>query len=584
MKKIINNPNNVVSEMLAGLAKANPAVVYLGEGVEVIARKEKKRGKVGLISGGGSGHEPAHAGYVGKGMLDAAVAGNVFASPSPDRIIEGIKAADSGAGVLMIIKNYSGDIMNFTMSGDMAALDGIKTDYVVVKDDVAVEDSTYSTGRRGIAGTVFVHKIAGAAAESGKDLAGVKAAAEKTIANIRTMGMAMSSCILPGVGKPGFTLAEDEIEIGMGIHGEPGISREKMSTAKELAEKLLGKIFADTDIYDGAEVAVMINGLGGTPLMELYILNNEVQRILEEKGVKCYKTFVGNYMTALEMAGASVTLLKLDDELKGYLDYPSEAPAFRVAGTIAGGEAEAEAVEVKAAGHSAGEEAVATSAPEVDEDSTPFRLTAQDYVNYINVTAKKIAENEEYVSALDAATGDGDHWANINMGFENLVAAGDEMRQMKICDVFKTIGMLMMSKIGGSSGVLYGGAYMNAARSCAGKETLTNRGLCRALDAMVTDMMARGKAEPGMKTMIDALYPAVQAYKAALEAGKGAKETLEAVKKAAIDGAEATRDMKCVKGRASYQTNKGVGHLDAGAVTMSYQIECLCDYIAANLI
>ena len=584
MKKIINNPNNVVSEMLAGLAKANPAVVYLGEGVEVIARREKKRGKVGLISGGGSGHEPAHAGYVGKGMLDAAVAGNVFASPSPDRIIEGIKAADSGAGVLMIIKNYSGDIMNFTMSGDMAALDGIKTDYVVVKDDVAVEDSTYSTGRRGIAGTVFVHKIAGAAAESGKDLAGVKAVAEKTIANIRTMGMAMSSCILPGVGKPGFTLAEDEIEIGMGIHGEPGISREKMSTAKELAEKLLGKIFADTDIYDGAEVAVMVNGLGGTPLMELYILNNEVQKILEEKGVKCYKTFVGNYMTALEMAGASVTLLKLDDELKGYLDYPSEAPAFRVAGAIADGEAQAEAVEVKAAGHAAGEEAVAASAPEADENDTPFRLTAQDYVNYINVTAKKIAENEEYVSALDAATGDGDHWANINMGFETLVAAGDEMRQMKICDVFKTIGMLMMSKIGGSSGVLYGGADMNAARSCAGKETLTNRGLCRALDAMVTDMMARGKAEPGMKTMIDALYPAVEAYKAAIAAGTGAKETLEAVKKAAIDGAEATRDMKCVKGRASYQTNKGVGHLDAGAVTMSYQIECLCDYIAANLI
>ena len=584
MKKIINNPSNVVSEMLAGLARANPAVVYLGEGVEVIARREKKRGKVGLISGGGSGHEPAHAGYVGKGMLDAAVAGNVFASPSPDRIIEGIKAADSGAGVLMIIKNYSGDIMNFTMSGDMAALDGIKTDYVVVKDDVAVEDSTYSTGRRGIAGTVFVHKIAGAAAESGKDLAGVKAAAEKTIANIRTMGMAMSSCILPGVGKPGFTLAEDEIEIGMGIHGEPGISREKMSTAKELAEKLLGKIFADTDIYDGAEVAVMVNGLGGTPLMELYILNNEVQKILEEKGVKCYKTFVGNYMTALEMAGASVTLLKLDDELKGYLDYPSEAPAFRVAGAIADGEAQAEAVEVKAAGHAAGEEAVAASAPEADENDTPFRLTAQDYVNYINVTAKKIAENEEYVSALDAATGDGDHWANINMGFENLVAASDEMRAMPICDVFKKIGMLMMSKIGGSSGILYGGAYMAAARSCAGKAELTNRGLCDALEAMVSDMMARGKAEPGMKTMIDALYPAVQAYKAAIESGKGAAETLAEVKKAAVDGAEATRGMEAVKGRASYQTNKGVGHLDAGAVTMSYQIECLCDYIAANLI
>ena len=329
MKKIINNPNDVVSEMLKGLAKANPNVEYLGEGVEVIARREKKSGKVGIISGGGSGHEPAHAGYVGKGMLDAAVAGNVFASPSPDRIIEGIKAADSGAGVLMVIKNYSGDIMNFQMAGELAEMDDIKTDYVVVKDDVAVPDSTYSTGRRGIAGTVFVHKVAGAAAEMGKSLPEVKAAAEKTIENIRTMGMAMTPCVLPGVGKPGFTLAEDECEIGMGIHGEPGINREKMSPAKELAEKLLKKIFDDCD-YSGSEVAVMVNGLGGTPLMELYILYNEVETILKEKGITIYKAFVGNYMTSLEMAGASVTLFKLDDELKGYLDYPSEAPAFKM--------------------------------------------------------------------------------------------------------------------------------------------------------------------------------------------------------------------------------------------------------------
>lgn len=329
MKKIINNPNDVVSEMLQGLAKANPDVVYLGEGVEVIARREKKQGKVGLISGGGSGHEPAHAGYVGAGMLDAAVAGNVFASPSPDRIIEGLKAADSGAGVLMIIKNYSGDIMNFQMAAELAEFEDIKTDFVVVKDDVAVPDSTYSTGRRGIAGTVFVHKLAGAAAEEGRDLAGVKAVAEKTIANMRTMGMAMTPCILPGVGKPGFTLAEDEVEIGMGIHGEPGINREKLTPAKELAEKLLGKIFDDCD-YSGSEVAVMVNGLGGTPLMELYILNNEVQKILEAKNVKVYKTFVGNYMTSLEMAGASLTLLKLDDELKALLDAPSAAPAFRM--------------------------------------------------------------------------------------------------------------------------------------------------------------------------------------------------------------------------------------------------------------
>ena len=329
MKKLINNPNDVVSEMLQGLAKANPNVVYAGEGVEVISRKEKKSGKVGVISGGGSGHEPAHAGYVGKGMLDAAVAGNVFASPSPDRIIEGIKSANSGAGVLMVIKNYSGDIMNFEMAGELASMEDIETASVVVKDDVAVPNSTYSTGRRGIAGTVFVHKVAGAAAEMGKSLAEVQAAAQKAADNVRSMGMAMSPCILPGVGTPGFQLAEQEVEIGMGIHGEPGVSREELRPAKDIAEELVGRILADYD-YSNSEVAVMINGLGGTPLMELYIMNNEVEKILTAKGIKIYRTFVGNYMTSLEMAGCSVTLLKLDEELKSYIDYPSEAPAFRV--------------------------------------------------------------------------------------------------------------------------------------------------------------------------------------------------------------------------------------------------------------
>ena len=329
MKKIINDPNNVVKEMLQGMAKANPSLVYAGPGIEVISRREKKQGKVGIISGGGSGHEPTHAGYVGRGMLDAAVSGNVFASPSPDRIIEGIKLADSGQGVLMVIKNYSGDIMNFQMAGELAQTEGIITDYVVVKDDVAVPDSTYSTGRRGIAGTVFVHKIAGAAAERGRSLAEVKTAAQKTIGNIRSMGMAMTPCILPGVGKAGFILAEDEVEIGMGIHGEPGVSRETITPAKELADKLVGRILEDFDFKD-SEVAVMVNGLGGTPLMELHILYNEVEKIVTQKGIRIYKAFTGNYMTSLEMAGCSVTLFKLDDELKEYLDDPSEAPAFRV--------------------------------------------------------------------------------------------------------------------------------------------------------------------------------------------------------------------------------------------------------------
>lgn len=328
MKKIINNPNDVVSELLRGMAKAHPELKYT-EKLEVISRREKAANKVGVISGGGSGHEPAHAGYVGKGMLDAAVAGNMFSSPSPDRIIKGIEEANAGKGVLMVIKNYSGDIMNFGMAKDMAEMDDIRVESVVVKDDVAVPDSTYSTGRRGIAGTVFIHKIAGAKAEMGGTLDEVKATAEKAIAGLRSMGMAMSSCTLPAVGKPGFVLGENEVEIGMGIHGEPGVARTTVKTAAEVAEILLNKILEDYD-YSGAEVALLVNGLGGTPLMELYILNNEVEKLLTQKGIKIHKAFVGNYMTAIDMTGCSLTLMKLDDELKTLLDLSCDTPALKL--------------------------------------------------------------------------------------------------------------------------------------------------------------------------------------------------------------------------------------------------------------
>lgn len=327
MKKIINKPMDVVAEALRGMELAHPELQYT-PGYEVISRREKAD-KVAVISGGGAGHEPAHAGYVGKGMLDAAVSGNVFSSPSPDRIGEAINQMNTGKGVLLIIKNYSGDIMNFGLSSDLAEAEDIEVESVVVKDDVAVPDSTYSTGRRGIAGTVFVHKIAGAKAELGGSLQEVKAAAEKAISNIRSMGMAMSPCTLPAVGKPGFVLGEEEIEIGMGIHGEPGVQRTGIKTAKDTAEILLGKILEDYD-YTGSEVAVLVNGLGGTPLMELYILNMEIQRLLEEKKIRAYKTLVGNYMTALDMTGCSLTLMKLDDELKELLDAPCDTPALKI--------------------------------------------------------------------------------------------------------------------------------------------------------------------------------------------------------------------------------------------------------------
>ena len=329
MKKFINDVALVEEQMIQGMVKAYPQYLRKLDCGNVVVRAHKKEGKVALISGGGSGHEPAHAGYVGLGMLDAAVAGAVFTSPTPDQIYEAVKAVDTAAGVLMVVKNYTGDVMNFEMAAEMAAdMDDIQVRYVVVNDDVAVKDSLYTVGRRGVAGTVFVHKIAGALAESGATLDQVEAVARKVIDNVRTMGAAIAPCTVPAAGTPGFTLAEDEMEVGIGIHGEPGTHRETMRTADETADMLLEQILGDLD-YSGREVAVMVNGAGATPLMELYIINNHVADVLAAKGISVYRTFVGEYMTSLEMQGFSISLLRLDDEMKALLDAPADTPAWR---------------------------------------------------------------------------------------------------------------------------------------------------------------------------------------------------------------------------------------------------------------
>lgn len=328
MKKIINEVAEVENQMIQGMVKAYPQHIRKLDCGNVVVRARKKEGKVALISGGGSGHEPAHGGFVGEGMLDAAVAGAVFTSPTPDQIYEGIKAIAAGEGVLMIIKNYTGDVMNFEMAAEMAQADGINVKQVIVNDDVAVKDSLYTVGRRGVAGTVLVHKIAGAKAEEGADIDAVRATAQKVIDNVRTMGMAIRPCTVPAAGKPGFELSDDEMEVGIGIHGEPGTARETLKSADEIVDMLLGKILADID-YSGSEVAVMVNGSGGTPLMELFIINNRVADVLAEKGIKIYRTFVGEYMTSIEMQGFSISLLRLDDELKALLDAKADAPAFK---------------------------------------------------------------------------------------------------------------------------------------------------------------------------------------------------------------------------------------------------------------
>ena len=328
MKKFINQVEKVEEQMVSGLAKAYPSYLRKLDGMNVVVRAHKKEGKVALISGGGSGHEPAHGGYVGEGMLDAAVAGAVFTSPTPDQIYEGIKAVATEEGVLMIVKNYTGDVMNFEMAAELADMEGIKVKQVVVNDDVAVKDSLYTVGRRGVAGTVFVHKIAGAKAEAGGSLEEVQAVAQKVIDNVRTMGVAIAPCTVPAAGTPGFELSENEMEVGIGIHGEPGTDKEPLKTADEIADTLLDQILNDMD-YSGQEVAVMVNGMGATPLMELYIIYDHVADVLADKGIKVYAPFVGEYMTSIEMQGFSISLLRLDDELKELLDAPADTPAWR---------------------------------------------------------------------------------------------------------------------------------------------------------------------------------------------------------------------------------------------------------------
>lgn len=285
MKKIINKPENIVTEMLDGLAYVHNDLVHRVEGFDIIARNEQVAGQVGLISGGGSGHEPAHAGFVGDGMLSAAIAGAVFTSPTPDQILEAIKEADQGAGVFMVVKNYSGDIMNFEMAQELAEMEGIEVASVVVDDDIAVENSLYTQGRRGVAGTIFVHKILGHAAREGKSLAEIKDLADKIVPNIHTIGLALSGATVPEVGKPGFVLAEDEIEYGIGIHGEPGYRKESMQPSRQLAEELTGKLLEAFEAKEGERYALLINGMGATPLMEQYVFANDVASILGAAGL-----------------------------------------------------------------------------------------------------------------------------------------------------------------------------------------------------------------------------------------------------------------------------------------------------------
>ncbi len=330
MKKLINKPENVVKEALAGMLAAHADLVNIDIEQQVIVRKDAPvKGKVGVISGGGSGHEPMHGGYVGYGMLDAACPGAVFTSPVPDQMLAATRAVNSGAGVLHIVKNYTGDVLNFEMAAELAAAEGIQVESVITNDDVAVQDSLYTAGRRGVGVTVLLEKIVGGFAETGAPLNSVAALARKVNDHGRSMGMALTSCIVPTAGKPTFELGEDEMEIGIGIHGEPGRRRVKLASAAEITEMLTEPIVEDLGLKAGEQVLAFVNGMGGTPLIELYVVYNELNRILNSKQIGIARSLVGNYITSLEMQGCSITLLRLDDEMIKYWDAPVHTAGLR---------------------------------------------------------------------------------------------------------------------------------------------------------------------------------------------------------------------------------------------------------------
>lgn len=568
MKKIINKPENVVMEMCNGIALAHPELEFIKK-YKIIKKKEINKNKVSLISGGGSGHEPAHAGFIGKGMLDAAICGDVFASPSQIQVYQGIKATASEKGTLLIIKNYSGDIMNFKNAAHLASEDKITVDYVKVDDDIAVEDSLYTVGRRGVAGTVFVHKIAGAAAEKGMSLEEVKTVAQKAADNVRSLGFGLTSCTVPAKGTPTFEIAKDEMEFGVGIHGEPGIKREKITTADELASRIVDALSNDMKLNENDEIALLINGFGGTPLQELYLFNNSVTGELSKKNIKINRTFVGNYMTSIDMAGASVSIMKLDEELKELLSCESDTPAFKVSGPVDSVKYSSIEVSDELALTSFEVESKEEMACIVDE-----KITLDNMIYIVDKMSEVIIENEVPFCELDSFAGDGDFGMSVAKGFKQLKREWKEILlqdNLTISKFLDDCSMVIMEHCGGASGPIWGSAFRAASREVGNKQELNIEDFANMMQGAVKGIQATGErsfgrgAVVGDKTLIDALVPCSDVWTKSAKENHTLKEAFELGAKAAVDGAKSTEEIVARMGRAGTVGERSLGHPDAGA-------------------
>jgi len=557
MKKLINDPVRVVDDVVEGLALADERLMLLPDETVVIRADHealKAAGKVAIISGGGSGHEPAHAGYVGAGMLTAAVAGAVFTSPSVDAVLKTILTVGGPAGVLLIIKNYTGDKLNFGLAAEFARTHGIPVEMVIVGDDVALGDGNAAVGRRGIAGTVFVHKIAGAAAEAGLSLADVRAEAQAAADNLASMGIGLSPCTVPAAGKPGFELGEDEVEFGLGIHGESGVRRGKIAPADEMFGEVLAQIVEHGEFSRGDRVALLVNGLGATPGLELAIVTRFALRRLAELGIEVRAAISGTLLSALEMAGCSLSLLRLDDRRADRLLAPSAASAW-VQPTLP-------AAEIKRAApiDLAADDPILGPAWSSDANRAAFA----DAIRAV-IAALRAAEPE--LTRLDSAVGDGDLGISMSRGAESIEAAFDTLDLDHPARALEQISSLLRRWLAGTSGPLYAMFVLRAAATLGQEKNVDDPAAWgRALKAGCEGMMELGGASPGDRTMLDALVPAAEAF---ASAQGDAAARIAAMCEAALAGAEATRSMQPRRGRSTYLGDRTAGHPDPGAVAVT---------------
>jgi dihydroxyacetone kinase phosphoprotein-dependent L subunit len=529
---------------------------------------------VGIVVGGGSGHEPAFAGYVGKGLADAAVIGNVFASPSPAHILEAASAVDGGAGILFLYGNYTGDVMNFSMAEEDLKKLGVTARSVVTTDDVMSAPSNKIHERRGIAGNFFVFKVAGAAADLGASLDLVEFAARRANGATRTMGVALSACSMPQTGKYNFSISDNEMEVGMGIHGEPGVARMPVESADAVADRLLQPILHELVLKAGDKVAVLINSLGATTLLELYILSRRVLQTLTTLGIHIHRTWVGEYCTSLDMSGASISIMKLDDELTSYLDHPCNSSALRI-----GNVDSIRSVMTFRAANAVSPDIPSASQSLLNSDG-PITLTV--FREMMMASSEAIYANQDLLCELDGALGDGDHGVTMRIGWK---AAIDAMRAANdsstIAELSRLMGRAFLNAVGASVGPLYATGFATAGDAVAHRLNLDSNSLVDWLGGLAHGIALKGGASKGDKTMLDAWEPAVEAATKSLVMGGSVGACMSAAANAANRGANSTASMQSNRGRSKKLGLRSVGHRDPGAASAALIIAAWSNALAS---